>query len=166
MRHGSAAASLSPPAQARFQGSQELSQFASGLALGRKPKYVICLSEGDPNTFVQTASDLSSPVVFTQVVPNPLASRLPVVRADQQSLNRYFDEPPSPMSLAGYIAGRYAGSVLARLGASPSRQQLLAEVKQRRALEVSGWPIAFANGARGSSYVDQVLLGKGKYIGA
>lgn len=147
-------------------GSLELAQFTAGLAVGRKPKYVICLSEVDPNTFIQTASDMSSPVVFTQVVPNPRASRLPVVRAYQQALNRFFDEPPSPMSLAGYIAGRYAGIVLSRTSASASRQQLLVELKQRRAVEVNGWPIAFANGARGSSYVDQVLLGKGKYIGS
>lgn len=147
-------------------GSLELAQFTSGLAQGRKPKYVICLSEVDPNTFVQTTSNSSSPVVFTQVVPDPNASRLPVVRAYLKSLNRYFDEPPSPMSLAGYIAGRYAGTVLARLGPSVSRQQLLTELKQRRSVDVSGWPIAFSDSSRGSTYVDQVLLGKGKYIGA
>ena len=44
-----------------------------------------------------------TPIIATQPVPLDNAA-LPVVRAYRETLARLFDEPPTALSLAGYIA--------------------------------------------------------------
>jgi len=108
----------------------------------------------------------SVPVIFTDVVPNPHTSKLPVVRAYRAALQRLFDEAPSPVSLAGYLAGRYTATMLAGVGANPTRARVLAEFQRRRPLELDGWHLTFNQGARASNFVSQTLLnGQGSFVG-
>ncbi|MFT4265938.1 MAG: hypothetical protein QM586_01750, partial [Xenophilus sp.] len=159
------------PAEAPFflvfvGASVELAQFTSGLGMRGARHQLVCLSGVDPATYTQLVSGPRVPVVFTQVVPNVHTGRVPMVRAYRQALSRLFDEQPSPVSLAGYVAGRYAAQVFARLGGAPTRAQVLAETGQRRATSIDEWPLNFASGGRGSSFVDQVLLNaKGDFVG-
>lgn len=70
------------------------------------------------------------------------------------------------MSLAGYLAGRYAATVLASAGAGASRAKVLAEFQRRRPLELDGWQLAFDAHGRASSFVSQTLLNtRGNFVG-
>jgi len=148
-------------------GSIELAQFTQGLTRQVLPRYIICLSDVDTTTLLQLNPGKSASVIFAQVVPNPQSSSAPVVRSYRQTLKALFDEAPSPVSLAGYLAGRYAARVLGGLDAGASRAAVLAEFERRRPIDLDGYRIEFAGGhGRGSSFVSQTLLGaNGRLIG-
>lgn len=144
----------------------ELAQFTQGLSRRGTQRYVVCLADVDTNTFLQLNPGKSVPIIFTQVVPNPRSSKVPVVRAYRDALQRLFDEAPTPVSLAGYLAGRYAAQVIAGAGANPSRAKVLAEFQRRRSIDVDGWRIEYANGGRAGSFVSQTLLNaQGAFVG-
>lgn len=151
-----------------FMGaSVELAQFVRGLGARGAQRIVVCLTGVDPTTFTQLVPDNRVPVVFTQGVPNPHSGRVSLVRSYRQALSRFFDEAPSPVSLAGYVAGRYAAQMFARLGAMPTRAQVLAEVQQRRNATVDEWPLSFEASGRGSGFVAQMLLNtSGQFVGS
>lgn len=144
----------------------ELAQFTRGLSQRGPQRYVVCLSDVDTSTFLQLNPGKSVPIIFTQVVPNPQSSKVPVVRAYRDALQRLFDEAPSPVSLAGYLAGRYAATVLATAGPNPTRARVLAEFQRRRPIELDGWRLEFAERGRASSFVSQTLLNThGSFVG-
>lgn len=151
-----------------FMGaSVELAEFVRGLGARGAQRLVVCLTGVDPTTFTQLVPDNRVPVVFTQGVPNPHSGRVPLVRSYRQALSRFFDEAPSPVSLAGYVTGRYAAQMFARLGATPTRAQVLTDVQQRRGATLDEWPLAFESSGRGSSFVAQMLLNtRGQFIGS
>ena len=148
-------------------GSIELARFTQGLTRQVLPRYIICLSDVDTTTLLQLNPGKSASVIFAQVVPNPQSSSAPVVRSYRQTLKTLFDEAPSPVSLAGYLAGRYAARVLGGLDVGASRAAVLAEFERRRPIDLDGYRIEFAGGhGRGSSFVSQTLLGaNGRLIG-
>ncbi|MBS0450583.1 MAG: twin-arginine translocation pathway signal protein [Proteobacteria bacterium] len=147
-------------------GAIELALFTQGLGQRGTQRYLMCLSDVDTNTFMQLNPGKTVPVIFTDVVPNPHTSKLPVVRNYRSALARLFDEAPTPVSLAGYLAGRYAATVLAAAGAGASRAKVLAEFQRRRPLELDGWQLAFDTHGRASSFVSQTMLNtRGNFVG-
>ena len=147
-------------------GAIELALFTQGLGLGAARHSLLCLSDVDTNTFTQLSPGQGVSVIFTDVVPNPRTSKLAVVRAYRDALQRLFDEPPSTVSLAGYLAGRYAATVIAAAGPGASRARVLAEFQRRRPLDVDGWPLDFDAQGRGSRFVTQTLLNtRGEFVG-
>lgn len=147
-------------------GAIELALFTQGLGQRGTQRYLMCLSDVDTNTFMQLNPGKSVPVIFTDVVPNPHTSKLPVVRNYRTALQRLFDEAPTPVSLAGYLAGRYAATVLTAAGPGASRARVLAEFQRRRPIELDGWHLAFNPQGRASSFVSQTMLNtRGNFVG-
>lgn len=147
-------------------GSIELAQFTQGLTKRELPRYIICLSDVDTTTLLQLNPGRAASLIFAQVVPNPQSSSVPIVRSYRQTLKALFDEAPSPVSLAGYLAGHYAARVLGTLDPGASRATVLAEFERRRPIDLDGYRIEFAGQGRGSSFVSQTLLGlNGRLIG-
>lgn len=146
-------------------GTLELALFSQGLARRGLQRYVIGLADIDIATLRQLGTGKGVSLVFTQVVPNPQSSPLPLVRQYRDSLKAYFDENPSPVSLAGYVAGRYAARVLVKAGVAASRAAVLAEAGRRDGVDLGGVTIDFTRHRRGN-YVNQILLqGDGRLIG-
>lgn len=139
-------------------GSIDLARFTQGLDRKGRQRYLVCLSDVDIASFLQFNPGKAVPVVFTRVVPNPMSSKVPVVRAYREALARLFDEAPSPMSLAGYLAGRYAANVLGAAGPNAGRARVLAEFQKRRSIEFDGYRVAFAGNGRAGGFVSQILL--------
>jgi hypothetical protein len=147
-------------------GTVELALFSQGLAQRGLHRYVIGLADIDITTLRQLGTGRGVSLIFTQVVPNPQSSALPIVRQYRDALKAYFDEAPSPVSLAGYVAGRYSTQLLARAGAGASRAAVLTEAARRPELDLGGVAIDFSRNRRGSVYVNQILLqGDGRLIG-
>ena len=140
-------------------GAIELALFTRGLS-GGVQRYVVCLSDVDASTFLQLNPGKAVPIVFTRVVPDPRDSKVAVVRAYKSALQRYFDEDPSPASLAGYLGGRYAAPVFSAAGSNPGRARVLSEFRRRVASNLDGWRFDFAADGRASSYVSQTLLNR------
>jgi hypothetical protein len=106
------------------------------------------------------------PVILTQVVPSPLRSRLSVVETYRNRLGELYDEPPSTISLAGYLAGQYTAALVREAGSPLTREHLLDGVSRRRPVSLGGWAIDFRDGRRGSQFVNPTLLdSSGRLIG-
>jgi len=148
-------------------GTIELSLFADGLSARKLQKYVVSLADIDVGTLVQMGTGRAVPLILTQVVPNPQSSTLPSVRDYRAALKAQFDEKPAQISLAGYLAGRYVFTVLARMERPATRDHILSEFERRPSEDIGGFQIGFsAAQRRGSSFVTQTLLtGDGRQVG-
>jgi ABC-type branched-subunit amino acid transport system substrate-binding protein len=146
-----------PPILLFVGGTPELAQFTQGLDRQDRQRYVIGLADVNLQTLNQLGAARNTPVMATQVVPMVTAG-LPIVRAYRETLARLFDEPPTPQSLAGYIAARYAQDVLQTLEPTATRAQVLQAFRQRNQLDLAGFRISFQAQRRSSAYVTQSML--------
>lgn len=147
-------------------GALELAEFTRGLERAGLQRYVVCLADVDGALLDGLPRGAKVPLIFAQVVPNPHSNTLEVVRRYRAALAGLFDEAPSPVSLAGYLAGRYAVHLLAGSGAAPDRAGVLAAAKRRPALDLGGFRFDFGRSPRGSQFVEQTLRrADGRLIG-
>ena len=138
-------------------GTPELVQFTQGIDRQAQQRYVVALADVNLQTMMQMGAARHTPIMATQVVPM-VNSSLPVVRAYRETLTRLFDEPPTPQSLAGYIAARYTSDVLSTVQGNPTRQSTLMTFQQRHSVDVSGFRVSFAGQRRSGSYVTQSMI--------
>jgi len=98
-------------------GTPELHAFARRLPVQPGThRYIVALADVNLQVLAQLGgTPRHSSVIATQAVPL-LTSTLGVVRAYRQALARYYDEPPSPQGLAGFVSARYAAAVLSGPG--------------------------------------------------
>ncbi len=146
-------------------GTPELARFTQGLEKQARQRYLVALADVNLQTLMQMGMAKNTPVIATQAVPMVTAS-LPVVRTYRETLARLFDEPPSPLSLAGFIAARYTHEVLADVDGTPSRASVLAAFQRRAGMDLGGFRISFNPQRFGSTYVTQSMLTQdGRVIG-
>jgi len=138
-------------------GTPELVQFTQGLERQQRQRYVVALADVNLQTVMQMGGARSTPVIATQAVPMVTAA-LPVVRSYREALSRLFDEPPAPLSLAGFIAARYTFEVLREIEGAVTRQSVLAAFQRRAAMDVGGYRVAFDGQRRAGSFVTQSML--------
>jgi ABC-type branched-subunit amino acid transport system substrate-binding protein len=138
-------------------GTPELVQFTQGLEMQSRQRYVIAMADVNLQTLQQMGAARKTPIIATQVVPVTSAS-LPVVRSYRESLGRFFDEPPTALSLAGYISARTTFELLASVDGTLTRASLLAATQRAPSLDVGGFRISFSGQRRTSSYVTQSML--------
>jgi ABC-type branched-subunit amino acid transport system substrate-binding protein len=146
--------------------SPELALLTQAMSSRGDRRFVVGLADSDYNVVRSLGVGVGIPLVLTQVVPNPQTSKLDGVRTYRALLKELFDEPPSPLSLAGYFAGQYAARLLRGTTGALSRESLLAEARRRPSHDLGGFRIDFQGGTRGSVFVDQVLVrGDGRLVG-
>jgi hypothetical protein len=146
-------------------GTPELARFTQGLEKQSRQRYLVALADVNLQTLMQMGAARNTPVIATQPVPMVTAS-LPVVRAYRDVLGRLFDEPPSPLSLAGYLAARYTSEVLDDVDGAMTRANVLTAFQKRAALDMGGYRISFNPLRFGSTYVTQSMLtADGRVIG-
>lgn len=138
-------------------GTPELVQFTRGLGRQARQRYVIGLGEVNLQTVQQMAPGRSTPVVAAQPVPLA-ASPLPVVRHYRECLARFFDEPPVALSLAGFLAARYAFEVLAAIDVPLTRASALAAFQRRADVDTGGFRVSFDEARRSAGFVTQSML--------
>lgn len=138
-------------------GTPELVQFTQGLEKQSRQRYVVALADVNLQTMMQMGAARNTPVIATQAVPMVNAS-LPVVRAYRDTLARLFDEPPTPLSLAGFIAARYTFEVLSDIEGAVTRQSALTAFQKRASLDVGGYRVAFDSRRRSGTFVTQSML--------
>ncbi len=106
-----------------------------------------------------------TPIIDTQPV-QMTSSAMPLVRKYRETLMRLFDEPPTALSLAGFIAARYTDEVLGSVDGSLTRQSVLAAFQKRRDLDLGDFRVSFDAQRRSGSYVTQSVLSRdGRAIG-
>jgi ABC-type branched-subunit amino acid transport system substrate-binding protein len=146
-------------------GTPELAQFTQGLEKLNQRRYIVALADVNLQTLQQMGSAKTLPIIVTQAVP-VVSSALPIAREYRQALAKLFDEPPTPLSLAGYIAARYTIDVLQNINGPLSRTSVLDAFNKRQVTDVGGFRVAFDSNKRSSAYVTQSMLSaNGRVIG-
>ena len=105
----------------------------------------------------QMGAGRSTPVIATQPVPM-VTSSIAVVRSYRETLARLFDEPPTSLSLAGFIAARYTHEVLNSMEGPLTRPAVLSAFQKRLNLDMGGFRVSFNSQRRSSTYVTQSMM--------
>lgn len=146
-------------------GTPELLQFAQGITQQADLRYVIAMSDVNLQTLAQVGMSPHAPVIATQVVPL-LNAGATVVRSYRAALVRYFDEPPTPQGLAGFIASRFVFETLKSLEGPVTRASLLKSLQKRGSTEFGGFRIDLDGKRRGGTFVTQSMMSRdGRIIG-
>lgn len=124
--------------------------------------YILGLSLIDPVTLFEIAGqDYATGTMLAQVVPHPRNWPVPVVMEHDRIMKIYRDEPPSHLTLEGFIAAKLLVSALKAAGKDVTPERLSAALKEIRKLDVGGFTLDFsAQKNRGSSYVDINMLNR------
>lgn len=138
-------------------GTPELARFTQGLDKQARQRYVVALADVNLQTLAQMGAARHTPVIATQTVPVVTAS-LPVVRAYREVLARLFEEAPSPLSLAGFMAARYTHQILGDVDGTLTRASVLTAFQKRASLDLGGFRISYNPQRFGSTYVTQSML--------
>lgn len=138
-------------------GTPELAEFTQGVEKQTRQRYIVALADVNLQTLLQMGAARNTPVIATQPVPMVTAS-LPVVRSYRETLARLFDEPPTSLSLAGFIAARYTFEVLNEVEGQLNRQSALTAFQRRGNLDVGGFRVSFDAQRKSSAYVTQSMM--------
>ena len=138
-------------------GTPELAEFTQGLEKQARQRYVVALADVNLQTMQQMGAGRSTPVIATQAVPM-VTSSIAVVRSYRETLSRLFDEAPTSLSLAGFIAARYTYEVLNGMEGALTRPAVLSAFQKRLNLDMGGFRISFNNQRRSSTYVTQSMM--------
>lgn len=141
-------------------GTPELVQFTQGLDRQQRQRFVIALSDVNLQAVQQMGGARSTPVIATQTVPM-VTSALPVVRHYREVMARLFDEPPVPLSLAGFVAARATFVVLQGIDGPLTRAAVLAACRRQQPVDLGGLRVSFDARRRAAGYVTQTMLTAG-----
>ncbi|MFM2111444.1 MAG: hypothetical protein RLZZ271_104 [Pseudomonadota bacterium] len=145
-------------------GTPELAQFSKGAGKNNRHRYAIGMADINSQTLQQMGLGRNVPVVITQVVPIVTAA-LPVVRDYRNALAKFFDEPPSPLSLSGYISARITHKLLGQHGVT-TRNQVGALAKNPWSLDIGGYVVDYDGQQAGKAFVTQSMVASdGRLIG-
>jgi ABC-type branched-subunit amino acid transport system substrate-binding protein len=146
-------------------GTPELALFTRGLAKLDRQRYILALADVNLQTMMQMGSARLTPIIAAQTVPM-VNSNIPIVRTYRDTLTRLYDEPPTPLSLAGFIAATYTHDVLKTIHEPLNRKNVLTAFQRRDQIDVGGFKVSYNAAGRGSQYVTQTMLSKdGRTVG-
>ena len=146
-------------------GTPELIEFTQGISKQTSQRYIVAMSDVNLQTLAQLGTNRQVAVIATQVVPM-VNSNLPVVRSYREAMGRYLDEPPTPQSLAGYLAARYTYEMLSSLDAAPTRASVLSAMQKRGSLDLGGFRIDLDGKRSTGSFVTQSMISTdGRLVG-
>ena len=146
-------------------GTPEMVRFAQGVEKQAAQRYLIAMSDVNLQSIQQLGASRFTPMIATQVVPM-VNSSLPVVKAYRNALGRLFDEPPTPLSLAGYVSARYTFEVLQGIEGSLTRAAALQAFGRRSPVDLGGFRITPDTRGQGTAYVTQSMVAAdGRLVG-
>jgi ABC-type branched-subunit amino acid transport system substrate-binding protein len=162
---GSSLTADSPRVLIFVGGTPELVQFAQGIEKMAAQRYIIAMSDVNLQTMSQMGVSKHSSVVATQVVPL-INSNLPVVKNFRDVLGRLYDEPPTPHSLAGFMAARYTHEMLQTVDGPLNRANTLQAMQKRGSIDLGGFRVAIDTKTRSGTFVTQSMLSAdGRLVG-
>ena len=146
-------------------GTPELVQFSQGIDKQAAQRYIIAMSDVNLQTMAQMGASKYASVVATQVVPM-VNSNLPIVKTYRETLGRLYDEPPTPHSLAGFMAARYTFEMLQNVDGGLNRASTLQAMQRRSSMDLGGFRVALDSKSRSGTYVTQSMLSSdGRLVG-
>lgn len=163
------AADLADVAAVRSRGAQALIVDADTATVAQFVKRYKPL---DPGAMIVTLSTVNHRVMYealgpklahgvmiTQVVPNPLLPDSLLQKEHLDAIRTFRDEPPSHLTLEGFVAAKVLVEGLRRAGAHPGRGAILKALQGLGRLDLNGMRVDLRPGGRASSaYVDLAMI--------
>jgi branched-chain amino acid transport system substrate-binding protein len=113
---------------------------------------VVTLSTVNHRTmFELLGPKLAHGVMVTQVVPNPGVADSPLLKEHLDAIKLFRDEPPSHLTLEGFIAAKALVEGMKRAGAAPTRESILAAFQRIGRLDLKGIVVDLSPQGRGAS---------------
>lgn len=145
-------------------GTPELVQFTQGWSRSSGIRYILALADVNLQTALQMNGARHVPVIGTQAVP-VVSSSVPIARRYRQALAKYFDEPPTALSLAGYISARYTAQTMLN-AKSWSRAAVYEAFARRQNMDLEGFRVEYDNGRLTTAFVTQSMISTdGRVVG-
>ncbi|HVL77483.1 MAG TPA: ABC transporter substrate-binding protein [Noviherbaspirillum sp.] len=139
-------------------------QFMKAYDAPHGASQIYALSFVTPKMLAETAGEAKARGVgISQVVPNPNATSMPLVK----DFNAFLSSPwgkgidASPVTLEGYLNVRLAVEAIRAAGPRPTGEKVMQSLAAMRNHQIGGFPIDFSAGRRsGSSYLDIAVVGR------
>ncbi len=145
-------------------GTPELVQFTQGWSRSSGIRYIVALADVNLQTALQMNGARHVPVIGTQAVP-VVSSSVPIARRYRQALTKYFDEPPTALSLAGYISARYTAQTMLA-AKSWNRSSVYEAFARRQSIDMEGFRVEYDNGRLTTAFVTQSMISTdGRVVG-
>jgi ABC-type branched-subunit amino acid transport system substrate-binding protein len=145
-------------------GTPELVQFMQAWNRSGGIRYIVALADVNLQTALQMNGGKPVPVIGTQAVP-VVSSSVRIAQRFRSALAKYFDEPPTALSLAGYISARYTAQVM-QSARTLNRSAVFEAFARRSSTDLDGFRIEVENGSLQSAFVTQSMMSAdGRVIG-
>lgn len=133
------------------------------LTAGVAASSLYCVSLVQPLHVHRRLSDRSNGMVFTQVVPKPEDSRLPIMAQYRQALSSVPGSRATPFGFEGFLAAQVGLRGLAHAGSPPTGIALASAIERMGSFDIGGLRLQY-NGAshHGTRYVDLGILSRGR----
>lgn len=121
---------------------------------------IVGLSTVNHRTLMELAkADFAAGTMITQVVPNPLVSATRLQTEHLALMAKYRDEPPSHLTLEGFMAAKALVKALEKISGDINRGSIVAALAGNRRYDLDGMTLAFSKASdRGSHFVDIAYL--------
>lgn len=132
-------------------------------AAGNLAQFVALSVTDGPQVAAKIGADVAKGLAVTQVVPDPNARSVPLIREIQENLKKHGDKGTvlNHTFVEGYLAAKILGEGLRRTGPGPTRKKLRDAIEALRDYDTGGQYISFAPGSHaGISYVDITILNR------
>jgi ABC-type branched-subunit amino acid transport system substrate-binding protein len=116
-----------------------------------------------PQVVERIGADTAKGLAVTQVVPDPNARSIPLIREIQENHKKFAakDAVLNHTMIEGYIAAKILCEGLKRAGANPTRKKLRDTLESMREYDIGGQYIAFSPSSHsGMNYVDITILNR------
>lgn len=121
--------------------------------------FLVGLSLVNPTTVMEIlGAKLATGTLITQIVPDPAKSDRAVVGEHLRLMKKYRDEPPSALTLEGFLAAKTLVTALRNARRGASRAEIAAAVRALDRADLGGITVRFVNQPRGYQFVDIAFL--------
>jgi branched-chain amino acid transport system substrate-binding protein len=90
--------------------------------------------------------------------PNPMMPDSAVLKEHLDAIRTFRDEPPSHLTLEGFIAAKALIEGVRRAGTAPRRESILAALRRMDRVDLDGFVVDFKRPAREDAYVDIAMI--------
>jgi ABC-type branched-subunit amino acid transport system substrate-binding protein len=101
---------------------------------------------------------LAHGVMITQVVPNPNIAESAILKEHLDAIRTFRDEPPSHLTLEGFIAAKTLVEAVRRAGPGLTRASIVAALQRMGRLDLKGFVVDLSPAGRTESFVDIAMI--------
>lgn len=141
-------------------------QFVKAYRKHDQGGFLMGLSLINNETLFEFAGKDANGVMLSEVVPHPNDALMPISAEHQRIMKIYRDEPPSHLTLEGFIAAKYLVQAMKKAAKEFTPGQLASVLDADNEIDLGGFFLAYSSeNKRGSKLVDVNVISKnGKLV--